>query len=367
MMKKEQKIATIEFTVIVLLWTLVVITPLLFMSDLNQNWRSIHVMWVECAVVGSIFLINRFFLMPLLFFKKKYTLYITSLALLFIILSIFIIYFDGVNKILSLFTEGNSEYAKQPTMKRASPHHLQSIPPPRNAPLIPPMISVLILSAIVIALDMGLSIAMRWVLSEKKRAEIDREKTKAQLTNLQSQISPHFFMNTLNNIHALVDIDSTRAKQTIIELSSLMDYLLYDAENKEQVSLQRELDFISSYINLMRIRFSDLVKIDISYKERVPQIKIPPFLFLNFIENSFKYGVDSELESFVKIEFDFSDEAIKMSAINSNHSQSEKRHRRGVGITNSKKRLDLLYGKQYTLDIREDKNIYSVILKIPII
>ncbi len=361
-MGNKQKIMIIEFTVIALLWTLVVVSPLLFMSGTNQNWRAIHVMWVECSVVGIIFLINRFILMPSLFFKKRYLLYIVSLILIFIVLTIFVFNFDGINKIINLFVEGYPDNSLMPKMREMSPRR-----PPRNTPLIPPVYEVLIFSAIVIALDMGLSIAMRWIKTEQKQSVIEKDRALAQLSNLQSQISPHFFMNTLNNIHALVDIDSVRAKQTIIELSGLMDYLIYDANKQEYVSLQRELDFINSYINLMRIRFTEQVKIDVSYNKSVPSIKIPPFLFLNFIENSFKYGVDSELESFVKIDFNFSNNNIKMTVINSNHSQSVKGVRRGVGIANSHKRLELLYGKKYALEIKEDKKIYLVTLKIPII
>ncbi len=361
-MSSKQKIFTIEFTVIVLLWILVIVSPLLFMNNLNQNWRSIHVMWVECAVVGVVFLVNRFILMPRLFFTRRYSIYIASLILLFVALFVFVVSFDGINKILYLFVEGHPDQVGAP-IARHIPHRRT----PHNTPLIPPKYGVLILSAIVIALDMGLSIAMRWIVSEQKQNEIEKEKAQAQLSNLQSQVSPHFFMNTLNNIHALVDIDSVRAKQTIIELSSLMDYLLYDAVNQKGVALQKELDFISSYINLMRIRFPDGVKVDISYNRSVPTIIIPPFLFLNFIENAFKYGVDSELESFVCVEFEFGKDIIIMRVVNSNHSQNVKRDRGGVGISNSRKRLGLLYGNRYSLDITNNQKQYSVTLKIPIL
>ncbi len=363
-MSSKQKIATIEFTVIVLLWTLTVVLPLIFINDINQDWRSIHVMWVECAVVGIVFLINRFILMPRLFFTRKYSSYIISIILLFIVLAISVIYFNVINTILNLFVEG---YPDIETFQMTRNLPFRRPPVPHNHTLIPPMYEVIILSAIVVALDMGMSIAIRWIISEQKQSEIEKQRVKAQLSNLQSQISPHFFMNTLNNIHALVDVDSVRAKQTIIELSGLMDYLIYDADKLELVSLQRELDFINNYINLMRIRFPEEVRVSISYNGSVPVVKIPPLLFLNFIENAFKYGVDSELESYIDIEFSFCNDTIKVVVINSNHSENVKRDRGGVGISNSRKRLGLLYGNRYTLDIIEDKNQYTVNLEIPII
>ncbi len=170
----------------------------------------------------------------------------------------------------------------------------------------------------------------------------------------------------LNNIHALVEIDPPRAQKTIIELSGLMDYLLYESSNIERVSLQRELEFTESYINLMRLRYPKRVVIDFSYSEPVPLIKLPPLLFLNFIENTFKYGVDYTKESFINVRFDFTDSELTMVTQNSNHADTVKsKQTRGIGISNSRKRLKLLYGNSYILDINDSEDIYSVTLKIP--
>ncbi|MFI3277923.1 MAG: histidine kinase [Rikenellaceae bacterium] len=376
-MIRERKILTIEYTAIILLWTLVVVFPLLFMDDINQNWRGVYVLWSECTVVGFAFLVNRFILMPRLFFSRRYIAYISSLIALFTILGVFVLHYDGVNVILSIFGYGGDVAGDiAPPIMSAPP---PSMPPhaihPTVAPhaaahhavtVIPPTISVLILSVIVIALDMGLSIAFKWIISEHKQAEINKERISAQLSNLQSQVSPHFFMNTLNNIHALVDIDSKRAKQTIIELSNLMDYLLYESSSQECVLLQKELLFIRNYINLMRLRYSKQVKIEFSHSDNIPPVKIPSLLFLNFIENAFKYGVDYEQDSFIKIHFEFDHTSIRMTASNSNHSSSVNGNRHGLGISNSRKRLNLLYDNEYTLDITDIDRVYFVDLKIPI-
>ncbi len=376
-MINEQKILATEFTAIILLWTLVVVSPLLFMDDLNQNWRAVHVMWAECMVVGFAFLVNRFVLMPRLFFEKQYALYAISLSIIFLLLGVFVLHFDGVNILIQLFGESPTERLDMPPMEGMPPHDMippqrphpmgmQRVATPPNITVIPPMISVLTLSALVIALDIGLSITVKWLIAEQRQTHNDKERVAAQLSNLQSQVSPHFFMNTLNNIHALVDIDSERAKQTIIELSGLMNYLLYESSSHSKVSLSREIDFINSYINLMRLRFPELVKIDFICDENVPSVKIPPLLFLNFIENAFKYGVDYEQESFIKIKFEFSNTSIAMIALNSNHADSVKSHRHGLGISNCRGRLELLYDDRYTLDISDKEKIFYVNLKIPI-
>ncbi|MFI3285855.1 MAG: sensor histidine kinase [Rikenellaceae bacterium] len=364
-MLQEKKILTIEYMVIALLWIIVIASPLMFLDDLNKNWKAVHIMWAESSVVCFAFVVNRFLLMPQLFFRRKYTQYALSMLLIFLLLAIFIFYFDGVSRILSLFGEESMRpmHIKEVRPYRPSMH----LKPPHNTPsAIPPAISVLIFSAVVVALDMGLSIAVKWVISEQKQVQIDKERVSTQLSNLQSQVSPHFFMNTLNNIHALVDIDAKRAKQTIIELSSLMDYLLYESSDKERVSLYRELDFIESYINLMRLRYPKRVVIDFYYNKNIPPLKIPPLLFLNFIENAFKYGVDYSKESFIRISFRVHDNFVEMTTINSNNSASVKTQRHGLGISNSRKRLKLLYEDRFTLDIKDKEGIFYVTLKIPV-
>ncbi|MFR9649233.1 MAG: histidine kinase [Rikenellaceae bacterium] len=396
----ERKILAIEFIVVILLWIFVIITPLLLVDDFDQDWITVHIMWAEYAVVGFAFLLNRLVLMPRLFFAKKYIKYALSLATLFLLLGLFVIRFDGINKTLSLFgieavdpqspraMDGNTprplsyrdEIARRDEYPRYEDDSLRdgeySRPPrrrgvmrptssPHSLSIFPPSFSLLFLAMIVIALDMGLSIAVKWLISEQKQAHSEKERVSAQLSNLQSQVSPHFFMNTLNNIHALVDLDSKRAKQTIIELSSLMDYLLYDSSTQESVSLQKELDFICSYVNLMRLRYSNTVNIELIYGNNVPVVQVPPLLFLNFIENSFKYGIDYEHDSFIKIEFDFNEKFIEMRAKNSNHSKLVNSQRHGLGISNACKRLELLYGDNYTLDIDEKESTFNVNLKIP--
>lgn len=384
-MTKERKILAIEYTAIVLFWVIAIITPILFSSDINKNIKAMHVLWAEFSVIGFAFIINRFLLMPSLFFAKKYTNYALCIVGLLLLITLFLYQFNGIDFISSLF---GSEPLEPMDMRGAGaapprlPQDISSQPmaphippqpqsgPPRNVPpvvtIIPPSLRVIFFTIIVIALDMGLSIAVKWLVWEQKQAEVKRESISAKLSNLQNQVSPHFFMNTLNNIHALVEIDPKRAQKTIIELSGLMDYLLYESSNIEKVALQRELEFIDSYINLMRLRYPKRVTIDFSYSHDIPYIKIPPLLFLNFIENTFKYGVDYSKESFINISFYYNNE-IEMVATNSNHSATVKSTRRGIGISNTHKRLKLLYGNRYSLNISNNEDIYSVNLKIPIV
>ncbi|MFI3239110.1 MAG: sensor histidine kinase [Bacteroidales bacterium] len=382
-MIKHKRILAIERTAILLLWIVTFISPLLFVDEFDDNWIAVQVLWTELAIILLAFLVNRFILMPRFFFKKRYVRYVISGGILLSLIGVFIFYFDGVNWILSLF-KGESPEMIMPMQHgggggiapphsapphSAPPHH-GTLPPrpdmPQSVRVFPPNISAFILLIIVLLLDLGLAIAIKWLISEQREAEANRERVTAQLSNLQNQVSPHFFMNTLNNIHALIEIEPRRAQDTIIELSELMGYLLYESSNMDRVLLQREIDFTESYVNLMRLRYPKRVAIDFRYDSEIPQIKIPPLLFLNFIENCFKYGIDYSSESYIKIAFSYTDTEIKMITENSNHSDIVKNNRHGLGITNSRKRLNLLYGDKFTLDIINSENKFFVTLKIPI-
>ncbi len=379
-MTLERKIKITEYTAIILLWALAITAPLLFMEEDSLRWRAVHVMWSEYIVIAVVFLGNRFLLMERLFFSRQYLHYAAALLLLISVVAVAVLQFDVVNVIISLFSDDNPLAHSltdgfEPMMPQHSyqPQHSapsRPMPPmgkPSSTAVIPPEFSVLILTGIVVALDMGLAIASKWLIAQQRETEAKRSAIATQLANLQSQVSPHFFMNTLNNIHALVDIDAPRAKQTIIELSELMSYLLYDCSNKQLVQLQREIDFINSYTNLMRLRYPKRVAISVSCSGEVPKVQIPPLIFLNFIENAFKYGVDYESDSSIKISFSFSESTIELSILNTNHQHTVKQQRHGLGIANARKRLELLYGDQFSLNIVETEANYYVNLKIPTI
>ncbi|QYR11450.1 sensor histidine kinase [Prevotella sp. Rep29] len=174
-------------------------------------------------------------------------------------------------------------------------------------------------------------------------------------------------MNTLNNIHALVDIDPQKAQTSILQLSKLMRYVLYDA-TKNLVPLQQDIDFVSNYIRLMRIRYSDKVAIETDIREPMPDRQIPPLLFISFVENAFKHGISYENESFIQLSIHTDDDKLHFSCRNSKKrtEKPEKADKGGVGIKNTRQRLDLIYGTDYQLDIRDDDNDYTVSLTIPL-
>ena len=203
------------------------------------------------------------------------------------------------------------------------------------------------------------------IRDEQEMEELKRQNMQAEMDYLKYQINPHFFMNTLNNIHALIDIDPECAKDAVIELSKMMRYVLYDS-GREVIPLSRDIQFLENYIELMRIRYTDNVEIRLDYPRPLPDgVSIPPLLFIVFVENAFKHGVSYNRRSFIHIEIACTPERVTGTIVNSRNPESGNRPT-GIGLENVRKRLELIYGpRNYTLHIDEQPDTYTVQLEIP--
>jgi LytS/YehU family sensor histidine kinase len=171
-------------------------------------------------------------------------------------------------------------------------------------------------------------------------------------------------MNTLNNIHALVDIDPAKAQQTILELSKMMRFILYEG-NKQGVPLTREFDFIRHYVTLMSLRYTDKVKIAVDLPDEVPDATVPPLMLISFIENAFKHGISYQHPSFIDISVAIDDGQLHFHCRNSKADKPNE-EKGGVGLANVKQRLNLLYDNNYTLNIKDEPDVYDVELAIPL-
>jgi len=225
------------------------------------------------------------------------------------------------------------------------------------------------LAIIVLLLMFGANLGIKGFFrsreDRKRLAALEKQNLEQQLEYLRYQINPHFFMNTLNNIHALVDIDPEKAKDTILELSKMMRFVLYEG-NKQGVPLSSEFNFIRHYITLMQLRYTDRVRITVDLPQEVPDRQIPPLILITFIENAFKHGISYQNESFIEISGVVEDETLRFSCRNS---KAEKpiEEKGGVGLDNVRKRLNLIYDKQYMLKIKSEPDIYTVELNIPLL
>jgi LytS/YehU family sensor histidine kinase len=300
--------------------------------------------------------------MPQLFFKGSRGLYFTAIISI-IIFSSAIFYITQ-----ELPNSGTIEFPPPPHEPRSIAFEQPSLEPgPRE--FIPPYANLLIMSILILGFDSGIIFFSKWMRAEQNKLKAEKESIENKMAFLQNQISPHFFMNTLNNIHALVDIDTGEAKEAIIKLSQMMDYMLYESQTAK-ISLKQEIEFINSYVDLMKLRFTDDVEVRVQMPDNIPMVKMPPLLTISFIENAFKYGVSYEAPSFIHINIEIDDDQTRLAFMvhNTIHSANEKKKNSGIGLQNARNRLDLIYGKNYQLTINNNENdhIFEVNLNIPL-
>ncbi|MBT6835211.1 MAG: histidine kinase, partial [Bacteroidetes bacterium] len=320
--------------------------------------------WIRTAIFIMLFLVNSYVFVPKLLFKKERVLYIivviVSVSLLALAWELFMPLIDG----------GNARPQGLPPRPQPGfgpPDHNFRPPPKDHLPNRSIMlINNVLISFLVVGLSTALRVTQKWLADEKSLREMEKENLRSELAFLKNQISPHFFLNTLNNIHALIDIDKKDSQKAIIELSGMMRYLLYESEKGES-SLKKEIAFIQNFIDLMKLRIDEKVGLSIELPDELPDVSIPPLLFISFIENAFKHGVSYSHPSFIKISLTQSDEFIEFLCINSNHNQKGQiEEDSGIGLSNVKKRLELLYENKHDLTITDSKDTYSIYLKIPV-
>ena len=204
--------------------------------------------------------------------------------------------------------------------------------------------------------------------AESKLAKTQKEKIEAELNALKNQINPHFLFNSLNSIYSMVLNKSEYAPDALIKLSDSMRYIIYES-NHERVELEKEIDFITNYIELQTLRMSDKDKLNLNISGGIHNQKIAPLLLIPIIENCFKYGIKGETESsFVDLQIHIGENFISLHTKNNIGIVDgvERDKPKGTGLKNLKMRLDLIYPYAHQLDIDTSNNIFKVDLKIEI-
>ena len=222
----------------------------------------------------------------------------------------------------------------------------------------------LIIAVLVVLGNLGVKAMFAALGSERKVQDLKAESLNRQLETLRYQINPHFFMNTLNNIHALVDVDPEKAKESIQAFSKLMRIVLYEGDSPT-IPLEHEANYIRHYISLMRLRYPETVIIDLALPQDTAGAKVPPLLMASFVENAFKHGISYEEHSFVHVSMTLKEEKIYFKCANSRHVGKADTQAGGIGMQNVRERLDLLYGGLYTLNLTQTDKVYEILLILP--
>ena len=219
----------------------------------------------------------------------------------------------------------------------------------------------------IIVIAFAYRLLMIWFQQEKIRAELENQKLQAELSFLKMQVNPHFLFNALNNIYSLAVIeDSKKTGTSILKLSELMRYMLYEKEDTEsKVSLDKEIQHINSYIDLEKLRHLGDIYVNFSIEGDINGKRIAPLLIFPLIENAFKHGVLTEKDKPVNVDLKITGQQLKFSITNHNNGY-EKDIVGGIGLQNVKKRLDLIYGGRYKLDINKSEDRFTVDLLLPL-
>jgi len=410
----------LENIIYLVLWALIMVIPIISIalseSTGTLNWSRVFSVWLKILPFFILFLIHNFLLIPILTKKKNYALYIAlCLVVTATIVSVWPFLFPNsmtppkemmrdrsIPPRDSLHLEdrqgGPSGFGDPPSGRRVipgmgGPADNQNMPgmgpmqgnahdgqPQLSHPNLRRMIdpfdpNSILLSFLVGIMLIGFNIAIKLIMKsiddEHRMKELENAKLQNELNYLKAQLNPHFFMNTLNNIHALVDIDGEKAKTTIIEFSKLMRFVLYEAD-RPTIDVSKEVSFITNYINLMELRYTSEVDITFDAPAMLPSADIPPLLFVSFLENAFKFGVRYNEKSYIHIAMEIVGGRLIYKVANSywppvevpaGTTQLPKSG--GIGIANSVKRLELLYGSNYYLDYGVKDGGYSVMLSIP--
>ncbi|TWI18812.1 sensor histidine kinase [Sphingobacterium siyangense] len=311
----------------------------------ESNNENIWVLCV-CLVFVPMFYINMYLLVPL-FFKGKYIIYFILLV--------------GVNFI------GIDILAR--TFVWLEPTIVTDMHRKEDAELFKYFNAIFISTPFLMVSTM-VKLFQKWVKDNEQIAELQKLTLNMELNELKNQISPHFLFNMLNNVKALIRANPEAATTVIMKLSEFLRYQLYE-NNEEKTPLSAEINFLSNFINLEKIRRDNLI---VTLENNIDQhtlhtILIPPNLFTVFVENAVKHSVDiSGKEAFINIEFKFEDKKLYFVCTNSkseNYFVPNEKYS-GLGLANIKRRLELLYNNNYNLEITSTENKYIVSLTLPV-
>ena len=303
-----------------------------------------------------LFYFNSYLLIPQLYLRKHYLLYF-----LFIIALFFIVYF------LRPFDQLISDHHAGPGPAPASDF---GPPPPPFEDEGPragggrPGIDIvsIVLFIMVWSFSTAIQIVKQWRTTERRAVQAESEKAHAELSFLRAQINPHFLFNTLNNIYSLILTKNDAAPEAVLKLSHIMRYVT-DEATQDWVPLEWEVQCISRYIDLQRLRLNSKTTVDFSLEGNLDDLQIPPLILMTFVENVFKHGISNHAISPITIKISTAAKEISFFCQNKINKQITP-ERKGIGIDNTTTRLNQLYPGKYTLDTLEENGTFTVNLRL---
>lgn len=306
------------------------------------KWGIAYIFIVFISQVPLVYL-HLYVLVPRLLNRKKYLLYF--------------LFTGGAVYVYSLLNYSLLKVLPEENMPERMIIFLKNITPNYD----------LLEGVIVVILTYALKYTLIAFITQNELLKLQKEKLQLELNALKAQIHPHFLFNTLNNLYSLTLKNSEQASEVVLKLSDIMRYVLYQA-NEERVAVPREMEFIGNYVELQRIRYHNRYDITFKISGSIENQHIAPLLFIDFVENAFKHGIDKRFsDGFVNIEFIVNKNEVSFlceNSIGNNELPTIRTQETGIGLVNVKKRLSLLYPQQHLLQISDQDEKFSVKLQI---
>lgn len=337
------------------IWSLVYLIPIMndkLMSEIHVNVDNLITAWIKITPFFALFLLNALVLIPTMLFseRKRVGMYVASA------LAVITVSFVAV-EVYEIWNINRFDIA--PVSVESRHASLTDLEWYWN----------IMLALFMFGANVGIHSMYVQMRQDMDLALLREEKVHAEMYYLKHQINPHFMMNTLNNILALIEIDAEAAKKAVIELSGMMRYTTYESSS-HTIPLAKDIEFLKNYIELMRVRYLETVDVRLNTPHSIPpEAKIPPLVLIVFVENAFKHGVSYSENSFIYIDIECRDKSVHASFRNSVHPAAvSKGEFGGVGLENVRKRLDLLFGEEYKLTIDPTQNdVFLVELDMPFV
>ena len=313
-------------------------------QDAHATRTSFFVVWGLFQSPLAIYFLNFYLLGPFLFFKRRYWL------------------FSHINFVIILALNSQFFYV---FFNRNNIPNMPEMGPNMWIGFFGGFLMFLVLNVMVVAIAIGIRHFIRTRQIKQQLKDEKAKNTEAELAWLKNQINPHFLFNTLNNISSLTQIDPDAAQDAIAQLSDLLRYAMYET-NKKTVPIQGEVEFMRNYISLMELRCNDKTEVITTFDVQ-QNMEIAPLLFISLIENAFKHGVSSSRPSKIDIRLLQNENELVFNCDNTNYPKDDAdRSGSGIGLENTRRRLDLMYAGRYSWEQSLEDNIYHVQIRIKI-
>lgn len=322
---------------------------LFYYSDFSNEFSGVY-RYYRLLCIYTVFIVmfyvNMYLLVPLFFFKARYLLYL--LLLVGLVLA-------GL-AITGYILESIESH--------------RNLQLPKNYHRTKSYYEGAMITVPIILLTTTVKLLQRWIKDNERISTLNELTLHMELNELKNQINPHFLFNMLNNVKALIRTDPEKASIVILKLSEFLRYQLYE-NNEKNTALSSEISFISNFLNLEKIR-RDNFSFQIKTQAAEPffrSVFIPPNLFTTFVENAVKHSVDiSGKAAYIHIEIDIQNDSLHFNCTNSKNNEEviADQKNSGLGLSNIKRRLELLYQQQYSLDLKSSDCEYSINLTIPV-